>query len=124
MATKQQVLMLLGRAGEAGVKADWTDFAELNNGQIDQKLDEFESLKKGREHTTDFGKMRQEQGLNSMRFGMCCKLVAKHKTIGWCIAERQKFASEVLSLYNSVTYAEKVVADKAVRAEDVTVVND
>ena len=113
MATTQQIKMLLARAAGAGVKADWADFADMQNGEIDDKLAEYEGLKKGAEHAADFGETRQKPSLNSYRFGMCCKLVVKHRSFEWCIQERGKFASDVLSLYQSVTYAEKVVAEKA-----------
>lgn len=112
MASKKQVGLLLARAADAGVKAEWSDFVDLDNGQIDEKLAEFESLKKGEIVGNVDVVPIKELSFNDMRFGMCCKLVVKKTTLAKCISDRKWFASEVLSLYNSVTYAACVVKEK------------
>ena len=99
--------MLLARAHEAGVKADWGEFIDLNNGEIDKKLEYYA-------HCSDHIDTAPEktESINSMRFGMCCKIIAKEKGTAYVITNRERFASDVLSLYISVEHAERVVKSK------------
>lgn len=119
MATEKQIKMLLARAREAGVKADWADFIYLSNGEIDGKLAEYAKITAYKGAKSGEVELTGKPNFNDMRFGMCCKIVANQRTLKWCIEERQKFASEVLSLYQSVTYASQIVKEKA--SEDVVI---
>ena len=105
MATTQQIKMLLARAHEAGVKANWADFADLNNGDIDNKLEDIRRLKEGIE-----GHMKTKAKVNDIRFGMCAKIVANQMTIGNIEGNTHTYTAKVLSLYRSVEAAFKAVS--------------
>lgn len=109
MATKKQIGLLLARAADAGVKAEWGDFADLDNGAIDDKLAEFEQIKKGEMVGDGAYRPARTTDLNSQRFGMVCKIVIRKTGVDYAIKDRAGFASLCLSLYNSVTYAETTV---------------
>ncbi len=103
MATTQQIKMLLAKANEAGVKAKWVDFADLNNGQIDKELEHFKKL------TNWDSTNKPTTKVNDIRFGMCAKIVAMQMGIDVIFGNTPKYASRVLSLYKSVEAAYQTV---------------
>ncbi len=112
MANKEQIDMLLIKSKLAGIAATWEDFVGLDNGQITAKKNELVNIAQGKEHAADFGETKKSNVFDDKRFHLCCIQVITECLMKRCIENRAQFASDVLSLYVSVVYAEAVVKEK------------
>ncbi len=101
MANAKQVQMLASLAREAGKNVNPMEFIDLNNGEIDAKVAEYErmgAVKRG-------NKKKQPSSFNELRAGMCCKLVVMQMGLGNIDKDPERYMARVLNLYRAVSKA-------------------
>ena len=119
MATIKQMKMLAARARDAGVEWNFDDGKELENGEIDAKLEEFSRQKQLQE--AQQAKVAGEQkrfnhhlsrvDFDSVRFGLACKLVVMKAEKGFLPYSTFKY--RVTTLYDMMMQVERDMRGEA-----------
>ena len=114
MATIKQVKMMVARSAAVGMDYDWEALKALDNGQVDEKLQEIEAHSSKKQVVTDIRTITIKPNFNVVRFGMCCKLVAGDKPIRNWLADCVEYRKEVEELYVLLTeLEEKLIASSS-----------
>ena len=117
MATGKQVKMLLARSAEAGFKAAWSDFADLDNGQIDEKLAEIAGFKAGGQEVGCLAPAKQQPAYNGQRFGLACKIVLNNVNHDFVFNNKDIYIKRILQYYWIMTEAEAAQKEQVVVGE-------
>ena len=117
MATSKQIKMLLARSAEAGFKAAWSDFADLDNGQIDDKLADIATFKAGGQEVGCKKTTQQQRGYNGQRFGLACKIVLSNVNHDFVFNNSDAYIKRILQYYWIMTEAEKAQKEQVVSVE-------
>jgi len=109
MATKQQIKMLLARSKEAGIQAEWSDFADMDNGQIDIELAKIAEIRNSGETAVSKEAHKRPTLFNELRYGMCCKIICAKHELSDIFNNRAQLEIEIAHLYNIISEAERNV---------------
>ncbi len=108
MASIKQMKMLAIRCKQAGMEYDFDSFKELENGDVDKKLEEI--AKFARDGQTVGSKIAVKQSeFNGQRLGMIQKLIIQSHNLSWCLMNQAEFKKEVNDLYQLVCDTEEAV---------------
>ena len=110
MATVKQLKMLAARAKQVGMEWDFDSCKDLDNGDIDKKLEEIASYNPPKEKPLREKEVRKVEEINGARFGMVYKIVTERVGVYWKQQDKEAFIKRVVDEYNLATEAEAAVA--------------
>ena len=98
--------MLVARSKAAGIDYDYKEFKDLDNGQIDKKLEEIAEIAAKQKANVAPDEAKHTAGFNVVRYGMCCKLVVADIGLNFSIKAPAEFREKVVELYNIISEVE------------------
>ncbi len=101
--------MLLARSKEAGIDAKWEDFEDLENGQVDEKLEKIAACQNTKDMKPKEKVAPQKSELNGARFGMAYKIVREYWPDQDIKRQRADFIKAVVNEYKLTIEAEEAV---------------
>lgn len=101
--------MLAAKSIAAGIKYNWDEFKDLENGEVTEKAEALDEMAQERVKVPSDQEPSKKTEINGQRFGMCVKLVVDHYNLPYILQETEEFENSVKVLYNIVTKAEEAV---------------